>query len=136
MNIRVIHCKRDPHDPTENYIYIGRPSSDSRLHWGNPFSHKKGSKKAAIWVTTRHDAIRAFEKWLDGETYQHVEPARRLWILDRMQDLAAAGEDLVLGCWCVPQACHGQVIAARILTYRAAFEARPGEEVIIIESEE
>lgn len=83
---KVVHCKKSPYD-----VYIGRGSK-----WGNPYSHKEGT--AAKWVVdTREDAIRLYEEWLRSQP-----------------DLvAAAKKELkgkVLGCWCAPLACHGDVL--------------------------
>ncbi len=83
----VVHCKREPFD-----VYIGRPSI-----WGNPFSHKAGTK-AQFLVSSREEAIAKYEQWLLG----------------RPGMVALAKEVLrgqVLGCWCKPNACHGDVLA-------------------------
>lgn len=66
-------------------VYIGRPSK-----WGNPF------------VVGR-----------DGARGECVELYRR-WIQTQPELMAAAKRELkgkVLGCWCAPQACHGDVLA-------------------------
>jgi hypothetical protein len=66
-------------------IYIGRPSK-----WGNPF------------VIGR-----------DGNREQVIEKYRA-YILGNQTLLAAAKSELkgkVLGCWCAPQSCHGDVLA-------------------------
>jgi hypothetical protein len=83
---RVVHCKREPYD-----IYIGRPGP-----WGNPFSHQEGTL-AKFKVATRDAAVARYEEWL-----QH-QPE----LLARLPQL----QGKVLGCWCKPQACHGDVLA-------------------------
>lgn len=83
----VVHSKKAPYD-----VYIGRPSE-----WGNPFSHQKGTL-AAHRVATREEAISKYEKW----------------ILSRPDLVARIQKELrgkVLGCWCAPLACHGDVLA-------------------------
>ena len=85
--MNVVHCKRDPFD-----VYIGRPSK-----WGNPFSHKDGTL-AKFRVATREEAISKY----------------RAWILSQPDLVAAARRELrgkVLGCWCHPLTCHGDVLA-------------------------
>ena len=65
-------------------IYIGRPSK-----WGNPFEiGKDGSREEVI------------AKYYD-------------YIMLKPELLAALPElkDKVLGCWCSPLACHGDVLA-------------------------
>ena len=87
MKTTVVHCKKDPYD-----VYIGRPSI-----WGNPFTHKPDTT-AQVTVSTREHAIQLYEKHL----------------LDSPELLAKLPElkGKVLGCWCKPNACHGDVLAA------------------------
>lgn len=87
MTTTVVHCKREPYD-----VYIGRPSK-----WGNPFSHLEESA-ARYRVVTRDDAVQAYYEWIVGE---------RLDLLDQLDEL----RDKILGCWCHPQACHGDILA-------------------------
>jgi hypothetical protein len=72
------------HCRRERYqVYIGRPSK-----WGNPFVVGKHG--------TRPSCIALYERWL----------------LENSELMAALGElrGLVLGCWCAPRACHGDVL--------------------------
>jgi hypothetical protein len=65
-------------------VYIGRPSK-----WGNPFVIGKDG--------SREQVIAKYRKWLLAQP-----------------DLIAALPELkgkTLGCWCSPQACHGDVLA-------------------------
>ena len=72
-------------------VYIGRPSK-----WGNPFSHLPTAH--ARWkVDTREEAIAKFEVWI--KTQPHLMRA--------LPELKGK----VLGCWCSPKACHGDVLA-------------------------
>lgn len=93
---RVAHCKRTTFD-----VFIGRPSP-----WGNPFSHKP-STLAKCKVGSREEAIQAYDDWLAGTKYQDVNPQQRQWILDHIYQLKGA----VLGCFCFPQKCHGNILA-------------------------
>jgi hypothetical protein len=73
------------HCKREKYdIYIGRPSK-----WGNPFTIGR-----------------------DGTREQVIEKYRR-WIMTQPELLAALPglKGRVLGCWCKPKACHGDVLA-------------------------
>ena len=65
-------------------IYIGRPSK-----WGNPFQ---------LMSETERDA---------------VITQYRTWILKQPKLMVALPElrGKVLGCWCKPKACHGDVLA-------------------------
>jgi len=85
----VVHCKRDPYD-----VYIGRPSK-----WGNPFSHRGGTL-ARFVVGNVDEAIAAYEDWLLNS--EEAEGLRR-----DLHELRGK----VLGCWCKPGPCHGDVLA-------------------------
>jgi hypothetical protein len=73
------------HCKKEEYdVYIGRPSK-----WGNPFVvGKDGSREEVI------------EKY-------------RTYLLQNAELLASLHElkGKILGCWCKPKACHGDVLA-------------------------
>lgn len=62
-------------------VYIGRPSK-----WGNPFT--KG---------TREENIASYEAWI------RTQPL----LISALHELKGK----VLGCWCAPKACHGDVLA-------------------------
>jgi hypothetical protein len=66
-------------------VYIGRPSI-----WGNPFIIGRDG--------TRADVIRKYEEWIRKQPHL-IERAK--------QELRGK----VLGCWCAPAACHGDVLA-------------------------
>ncbi len=82
----VVHCKKHHHD-----IYIGRPSK-----WGNPFSEKSGTL-AKFKVASRQEAIDAFAEWIQNQPR----------LLRALPELKGK----VLGCWCAPKECHGDVLA-------------------------
>lgn len=90
MRTRVVHFKKEPFD-----VYIGRPSV-----WGNPFSHKELTI-ARFRVDSRKDAISSFEEWVrnsDDADAQFIRKNAHLLL------------GKTLGCWCKPQACHGDVL--------------------------
>ena len=66
-----------------HHIYIGRPSK-----WGNPFVVGKHGQ--------RGECIALYESWLR-------ENAALFAALDELRGL-------VLGCWCAPRACHGDLL--------------------------
>jgi Domain of unknown function (DUF4326) len=86
VTTRVVH-KREPHD-----VFIGRPSP-----WGNPFSHLARSA-AQFRVPTREAAIAEYERWL------RAQPELVLRVRAELRGR-------VLGCYCKPLACHGDVLA-------------------------
>lgn len=83
----VVHCKKEPFD-----VYIGRPS-----RWGNPFSHQPKTR-AEVKVDTREEAIACFEEWLKQNP-------------DMIERVKRELKGKVLGCWCHPKECHGDVLA-------------------------
>lgn len=73
------------HCKRERYdVYIGRPSK-----WGNPFVVGKDG--------TRKDVIAKYEAWL----------MQNPGLLADLPELRGK----VLGCWCSPMDCHGDVLA-------------------------
>jgi len=66
-------------------VYIGRPGK-----WGNPFEMSKDHD--------RYDVIQAYRTWLVAQ------PELLLSLRDELRGK-------VLGCWCAPQACHGDILA-------------------------
>lgn len=87
---RVVHCKREAYD-----VYIGRPSE-----WGNPFTHQRDTL-ADILVASRQDAVAAYREFLRNRV-RSGEPG--------LVEKLAALHGKTLGCWCAPQACHGDVL--------------------------
>lgn len=83
--MKVVHCKKEPFD-----VYIGRPSI-----WGNPFSHKDDTK-AQFKVATREEAVAKYRE------YVLTNP--------RVMKALPMLKGKILGCWCSPQACHGDVL--------------------------
>lgn len=64
-------------------VYIGRPSK-----WGNPFVVGKDG--------SREEVISKYRAWI----LEQPELLRSLWEI----------EGKVLGCWCAPEKCHGDVL--------------------------
>ena len=65
-------------------VYIGRPSK-----WGNPFKLEAGDD--------RHAAMNRYREWLLNQPH----------LLDKLSEL----QGKILGCWCSPLTCHGDVLA-------------------------
>jgi hypothetical protein len=76
------------HCKKEKYdVYIGRPSK-----WGNPFTIGKDG--------TREEVIKKYEIWI------RTQPN----LLKDLHEL----KDKILGCWCKPNNCHGDILARMI----------------------
>jgi hypothetical protein len=76
------------HEPFD--VYIGRPNKWVRRpsKWGNPFVIGEDG--------TRDDVISKYEAWI------RTKPE----LLADLPELRGK----VLGCWCAPLACHGDVL--------------------------
>ena len=71
------------HCKRESYdVYIGRGSK-----WGNPFVVGKDG--------TRRDVVRKYETWIASQPQ-----------MEQLEEL----KGMVLGCWCAPRPCHGDVL--------------------------
>jgi hypothetical protein len=84
---RVVHCKREKYD-----VYIGRPS-----FWGNPFTHIRDKNTLAVHLVK--DRKEALEKYRE-----YVLSSREM--IKRLPELKGK----ILGCWCHPRPCHGEVL--------------------------
>lgn len=82
---KVVHCKKEKYD-----VYIGRPS-----RWGNPYSHKS-STLAKFKCNSREEAVEKYEEYLRNDK----DLMRLIKYLDGK----------ILGCWCKPLPCHGDII--------------------------
>ena len=89
-NKLVVHCKKEPYD-----VYIGRPSK-----WGNPFTHLDKSTRAEFKVATRDEAVAAYEEYIRNKPE----------LLADLHELKGK----VLGCWCKPKSCHGDILVKLI----------------------
>jgi hypothetical protein len=78
----VVHCKRESFD-----VYIGRPG-----RWGNPFRIGPDG--------TRSEVLEKFEAWIRAPERAELRAEVRRHLRGK-----------VLGCWCAPKACHGDVLA-------------------------
>lgn len=85
----VVHCKKEPYD-----VYIGRGQGSS---WGNPFSHLQTSL-GEVKVDSREEAIACFREWV-SQNPEMIEKIKR----------ELKGK--ILGCWCSPKECHGDVLS-------------------------
>ena len=86
-------------------IYIGRPCYKLKdfehikicYDYGNPYSVKKYERIVAIWKYIGH----------------LIENAQ---ILDKLAHVAEFQHKIEIGCWCLPNPCHGQILKYLINT--------------------
>ena len=97
VNCYVVHCRKAPYD-----IYIGRAKGEIGK-WGNPFTHRQDGKTLAKYVvSSREEAIEAYREWITNGEGSYL-----------MNDLHEL-KDKVLGCWCKPLSCHGDILVELI----------------------
>lgn len=82
---RVVNCTTAPYER-----FIGRPTK-----WGNPFELGRDGGRVEV--------IRCYRQWM-------LAPEQR-WLRVELLGL----RDLVLGCYCKPLACHGDVLVELFL---------------------
>lgn len=87
VNIKMIDGIRPEYD-----IYIGRSlnypkAKFSQSKWHNPYSVKKFGRKKAL---------KLYE--------EYIRNTPELW--NSLYEL----QDKILGCWCKPEACHGDIL--------------------------
>jgi Domain of unknown function (DUF4326) len=87
MTRTVVHCKKEKYD-----VYIGRANPRSGLKasiWANPFVIGKDG--------TREEVMAKYRAWLPTQAD----------LIARLPELKSK----VLGCWCAPEACHGDILS-------------------------
>ena len=77
-------CTVVNHKTEKHDVYIGRPGK-----WGNPYSIGKDG--------SRSEVIEKYRKYLLANKE----------LLNDLHEL----DGKILGCWCKPKACHGDVLA-------------------------
>lgn len=86
MATRVVNLKEEPYD-----LYIGRADSEKGLKgsiWGNPFMIGRDG--------SRDEVIAKYRAWI-------LEQPE---LMDRLPELKGK----ILGCWCKPKPCHGDIL--------------------------
>lgn len=90
---KVVNLKHERYD-----VYIGRAGHGQDGRFGNPF--RVGVHGA------QGECVKLFENWFYSESPAAVQM--------RMRVLQEIKPGMVLGCFCKPRACHGDVIAAYV----------------------
>lgn len=86
MATRVVNLNEEPYD-----LYIGRADAQKGLLgsiWGNPFMIGRDG--------TRDEVLVQYRAWI-------LEQPE---LLDRLPELKGK----ILGCWCKPKRCHGDIL--------------------------
>ena len=66
---------------------------------------------------SREEVIEKYRVWLWGEVKKGLKgEGGKVWEeLCVLRDRVREGKEVVLGCWCVPLGCHGEVIRGCVL---------------------
>ena len=100
MSIVVVNVRRER---PAGMVYIGRTCAGLEGSvLGNPFRRQEGQAPGST--------LDNYRAWLRAE-WKRGGAVRQ--DLERLADRAAAG-NLVLGCWCKPDPCHGDVVKEAI----------------------
>jgi hypothetical protein len=102
---RILNKRTASPEDSADAVYIGRSGMPPDECFGNPFAHRGGTL-AEVVLSTRDEAVDAYEAWLRGTRWEEVSQERRKWILSNLMSLQ--GKDLL--CHCAPQRCHGEVL--------------------------
>jgi len=94
---RVVNLQHEAFDD-----YIGRPKAGESWRWGNPFSHRG---HGIVQVSSLDDSLLNYAAWLRREVQvKGLEPPLLELIRKQLRGRR-------LGCFCVPQPCHGLILA-------------------------
>lgn len=110
IKTKVVHCLQEPYD-----IYIGRANPRKGLKaskWKNPFKIGKDG--------TREEAIEKYKQWF------FTQPD----LVNSIHELRGK----TLGCWCKPDACHGDFLAE--VADSMQLEKQNTDDSVIIQAEE
>jgi hypothetical protein len=94
----VVNRRREMFD-----VYIGRGSV-----FGNPFSHLRTKMIGVIPVGSRAEAIRRHREWLLESSKDPSKIRVQTHVLRSLGQLRGK----ILGCYCAPLPCHGDLLAA------------------------
>ena len=113
---------------SKNNVYIGRRPEGNIL--GNPFTHIQTKQTLAQFVVgSRQESVDRYSEYFDNKYGTDVAYTKAI---DALYDRVKGGEDLTLGCWCKPLACHGDIIKAKLekkLDEEMSFRQRAGASV-------
>ncbi len=104
--IHVYNITKEEHNGS-NVYYCGRGSC-----LGNPFTHIKDKETKALYIVKdRDEAISRYSDYFDTMYGSNVKFTK---VVDEIYEKYKSGEDVWLGCYCKPLACHGDIIADKL----------------------
>lgn len=97
IKTKVVNLNDEPYE-----VYIGRGSK-----WGNPFTHVTNKTTLAKYIVpTRDEAIESYRNYIEYGEGKHL-----------LKDLHEL-DGKILGCFCKPKSCHGDILIELIKKYK------------------
>lgn len=91
----------------DNVYLIHRPYILS-----NPYTHIKNKQtKAMFVVSTREEAIERYSRYFDMMYGKNIKFTQTI---DEIYEKYRNGEHILLGCYCYPKSCHGEIIINKL----------------------
>ena len=109
MVTRVVSLRREAYD-----VYIGRAGKGLDGYFGNPYMVGRHCSRCGEVHETGASTLPCFDAYFLGRLGSDAEYRRRV--------LELTGK--TLGCFCAPNPCHGNVIAAFLNRPRQAIDAQ------------
>jgi hypothetical protein len=106
MSIKVFNVNDEEYFGDNVYL-IHRPYILS-----NPYTHIKDKQtKAMFVVNSREEAIRRYSHYYDIMYGSNIKFTNEI---DEIYKKYRNGEDILLGCYCAPKSCHGDIIIKKL----------------------
>ena len=106
MGIQLFNVNDEEHFGDNVYL-IHRP-----YVLANPYTHIKDKQTKAMFVVpSREEAIERYSHYFDimyGKNIKFTET------IDEIYEKYRKGEDILLGCYCYPKSCHGDIIVKKL----------------------
>lgn len=91
----------------DNVYLIHRPYTLS-----NPYTHIKDRQTKAMFVVpSREEAIERYSHYFDVMYGKNIKFTA---VIDEIYEKYRNGEEILLGCFCYPKNCHGDVIIKKL----------------------
>ena len=107
--IRIININTDNYRNYTNYFYCGRKGGNIL---GNPYSHLPEEKCSAIFkCKDREEAVEKYNEYFDLMYGHNIEFT---YAIDTIYNIYKTGQEVTLGCHCVPKECHCSIIKKKL----------------------
>jgi 23S rRNA maturation mini-RNase III len=126
MSIKVYNVNEEEYFGDNVYL-IHRPYILS-----NPYTHIKDKQTKAMFVVkTREEAIERYSHYFDVMYGSNIKFTQ---MVDEIYEKYIRGEDILLGCYCKPKSCHGDIIIKKLqsrLLKKKLSEAKKNKKIFV-----